>query len=127
MKKCFIAGYLLTLVSCTYQKTSLAPPTANIIISTPFTNQHFVKGDTIRISGIVTHSIPLDAVAVHMTDLANDNEFFHNHFLVDNKLQYDFNATYVVPDNTKTSFKIQVEAQDTDFTESSKEMIITIN
>jgi hypothetical protein len=127
MKKWFIAAFILTLVSCTYQKTSLAPPAPSITINTPFTNQHFVKGDTIRITGTVTHSIPLDAVAVHMTNLNDNNEFFHNHFLVDNKLVYDFNATYVVPDNTKTSFKIQVEAQDTDFTESSKEMIITIN
>jgi len=84
-------------------------------------------GDTIRITGTVTHTIPITAVAVHMTDISNNSEFFHNHFLTDNKLVYNFSSVFAITDNKPAAFKVEIEALDIDGNDSSKDLIITIN
>lgn len=127
MKKWLLISAVVSFCSCAYDKSMPSIPLPSIFVNTPSESQHFVNGDTIRITGTVTHTAPLNAVAVHLTDHTTNNEFFHNHFLADNKLVYNFSSEYIVPNNIHTSFKVEVEAEDIDGNESSKDMIITIN
>ena len=125
MNKLFLLAAICFVLGC--KKDIASKPKPIIVINTPVNNQHFIIGDTIRITGTVTHTVDLTEVAVHMTDLNTKNEFFHNHFLAGNKLVYNFDSKYPIPDNTKTSFKVEVEATDKGGTAVTKELIITIN
>ena len=102
-------------------------PTPVIEISTPTNNQHFVVGDTIRITGTVTHVMVITEVAVHMTDQTTKMEFFHNHFSAGNNTSYTFNAKYGIPNNVKSSFQLEVEATDKDGNVATKELLIQVN
>lgn len=117
--------FVVVAAACSKEKAGKPLPV--IAIATPSDNQHFVKGDTVRITGRVTHSVALVEVAVHITDLGTNNEFFHNHFGANNQLSYDYSSWYAVPDNSKASFKVEVEARDSSGTTSSKEIKITLN
>jgi hypothetical protein len=119
-----IAGMLLA-VGCKHE--AIIKPTPVIVINTPASNQHFVNGDTIHITGTITHSIALTEVGVHMTDLSNQTEFFHNHFSADNSTNYNFNSHYPIPDNIHHSLQVEVEATDKDGNAATKEIVITIN
>lgn len=105
----------------------LEKPEPAIVFNTPVANQHFFKGDTIHITGTVTHVMSIKEVAVHMTDLTSKVEFFHNHFSAGNTNIYNFNCEYIIPDNIKTSFTVEVEAKDVDDNTALKEMLILIN
>jgi len=118
---------LLVAAHCT-KKTQEAPEQPVIVISTPSPAQHFSDGDSIHIRGSVMHSLALTEVAVHMTETAGNNEFFHNHYLVGTGLSYfQFDAVYKVPDNKKNTFKVAVEATDKNGTAAKKEFSISIN
>lgn len=117
--------FVVVVLACSKEKAGKPLPV--IAIATPSDNQHYVIGDTVRITGRVTHSVALTEVAVHITDLGTNNEFFHNHFGANNQLQYDYSSWYAVPDNSKVSFKIEVEATDSSGSSSSKEIKITLN
>lgn len=113
------------LVARCSKKSDPAPePVINVTAPTPA--QHFADGDTIHIKGTVTHTINLAEVAVHMTETAGNNEFFHNHYLTTGTL-FSFDATYKLPDKTKNTFKVEIEATDKNGTEAKKEFSITIN
>lgn len=90
MRKLFLVVLVCCLYSC--QKNGDIVPSPDIVINIPINNQHFNKGDTIRITGSVTHSLELTEVAVHMTDIATNQEFFHNHFSPGNKTSYSYNS-----------------------------------
>lgn len=117
--------FAVIVVACVKEKAGKPLPV--IAIATPSDNQHYSKGDTVKITGRVTHSVALTEVAVHITDLGTNNEFFHNHFGANNQLVYDYSSWYAVPDNSKASFKIEVEATDSSGTSASKEIKITLN
>lgn len=125
MKQFFIIAIVVLLFCC--KKETAVHQDAVIVINTPTTNQHFAIGDTIRITGTVTHNITLQSVAVHMTNLSTNNEFFHYHFTALDKTTYNFSATYKVIENNKTSFKVEVEAIDNDNFTNMKDMLITVN
>ncbi len=125
MKQLLIIATIVITFSC--KKETAAHQDAVIVINTPTTNQHFAIGDTIRVTGTVTHNVTLQSVAVHMTNLSTNNEFFHYHFGALDKTTYNFNATYKVIENNKTSFKVEVEAIDKDGFTDMKDMLITIN
>jgi hypothetical protein len=125
MTKLFLVAGICFLFSCS--KKDVTPPTPNIVINTPSDNQHYVKGDTIRITGTVTHSAEILEVAVHMTNTSTNVEFFHNHFSAGNQMLYNFNSVYGIPDNVKATYKVEVEANDKDGNSSTKELTITIN
>jgi hypothetical protein len=125
MKRILLFAVIAFVAGC--KKQTVAKPMPVIEITTPTSNQHFVMGETIHITGNVTHSIELTEVAVHMTDLTSKVEFFHNHFSAGNALTYHYDSTYPIPDNTKTSYKVEVEATDKDGNSTTKEITITIN
>ena len=125
MKQLFIIVSIVFVLGC--KKETAVHKEAVIVINTPTTNQHFAIGDTINITGTVTHNITLQSVAVHMTNLSNNNEFFHYHFTALDKTTYNFNASYTVVENNKTSFKVEVEVIDNDNFTDMKDMLITIN
>ena len=124
MNRILIIASIFFVLGC---KKETAKPVPDIVINTPTNSQHFVMGDTIRITGTVTHSIALTEVAVHMTDLSTKNEFFHNHFSGGNQLVFNYSSKYGIPDNTKSSFKVEVEATDKDGNSATKEITILIN
>jgi len=125
MNRLFIITCIFFIVGC--KKEAVIKPVPAIVINTPTDNQHFVMGDTIRITGTITHTIELTEVAVHMTDLATKIEFFHNHFSGGNSLTYNFSSKYPVPDNTRASYQVEVEAADKDGNTAVKEITILIN
>lgn len=125
MKRLFIIASILLVFGC--KKESLVQQEAAILINTPTTNQHFVTGDSIHITGTVTHNISLESVAVHMVNLSTNNEFFHYHFTALDKTTYNYNAAYKVIENIKTSFKVEVEATDKEGHIVMKDMLIAIN
>jgi hypothetical protein len=125
MKRLFLFVVVVFVLSC--KRNTMQPPEPAIVIDTPTASQHFSMGDTIRISGTVTHSVELTEVAVHMTDLSTNNEFFHNHFTADNKTFYYFDAKYGIPDNKKVSYKVEVEAIDKYGAAATKELTISLN
>ena len=109
------------------KKQPVAVPAPVITFTSPAINQHFVKGDTIRITGTVTHDIEMLEVAVHMTDRSTSSEFFHNHFSAGNKTYFEFNAVYGITENTKTTFKVEAEVTDKNSHTGRKELAISIN
>jgi hypothetical protein len=125
MKKLFLFASIVFVLSC--KRDTVQKPEPAIVINTPTASQHFVMGDTIRITGTVTHTIELTEVAVHMTDLSNNSEFFHNHFSAGNKTFYYFDSKYGIPDNKKASYKVEVEATDKDGNSTTKELTISLN
>lgn len=125
MNKLFLAAGICFLFSCS--KKGVVPPSPNVVINTPIENQHYVKGDTIRITGTVTHSADILEVAVHMTNTNTNVEFFHNHFSAGNLRLYNFNSVYGIADNVKSTYKVEVEANDLDGNTTIKEMTITVN
>ena len=126
MKKVYILAGLALLWSC---KKNDAPekPVPVITVNTPGVNQHFVKGDTIRVTGTITCTTELIEVAVHMTDLNSGLEFFHNHFSGVNTMAYNFSSKYGIPDLIKTSYKIEIEGNDKDGNSTTKEVMVTVN
>lgn len=126
MKKIAIIACISLAIGC---KKNAAPetPLPDIVVNTPTENQHYVKGDTIRVTGIATYSTELTEVAVHMTNMTTNFEFFHNHFSNVNTKSYNFESKYGVPDLTKTTYKIEVEANDKDGNLATKEITVTIN
>lgn len=125
MKIISVIVAILFIFGC--KSDHIEKPEPAIVFNTPVANQHFVKGDTIHITGIVTHLIAIKEVAVHMTDLTSKVEFFHNHFSAGNTNMYNFSCEYIIPDNSKTSFDLEVEATDVDGITGAKEMLILIN
>ena len=125
MNRILIIAGIFFMVGC--KTDPIVKPVPVIEISTPTNNQHFVVGDTIRITGTVTHVMALTEVAVHMTDQTTKMEFFHNHFSAGNTTSYTFNAKYGIPNNVKSSFQLEVEATDKDGNVATKEMLIQVN
>ena len=108
-------------------KDDAPKPIPVIVINTPMDNQHFVMGDTIRITGTVTHSQPLAEIGVHMTDLTTKVEFFHQHYTVSNITTYNFDNKFIIPGNAKTSFIVDIEVSDLDLNAAKKSVTISIN
>ena len=102
-------------------------PVPVITVNTPSENQHFVKGDTIRVTGTITCTTELIEVAVHMTNVATNFEFFHNHFSGVNTTSYNFVSKYGIPDLIKASYKIEIEGNDKDGNSTTKEIMVTVN
>lgn len=125
MKKILVFAFFGLVAGCTKEKVTVPLPV--ISINTPANNQHFVKGETIHISGTITHSKVLTEVAVHMTDQGTKVEFFHNHFSGGNMLTFNYDSNYIVPDNTKSTYKVEIEATDLDGTIASREITVTTN
>ena len=113
------------LMACKKQPAAVPEPVINF--ASPAINQHFVKGDSIRISGTVTHDIEMLEVAIHMTDKSTSSEFFHNHFSAGNKTYFEFKAVYGITENAKTIFKVEVEVTDANSNTGQKELYISIN
>ncbi|MFN8251889.1 MAG: DUF4625 domain-containing protein [Ferruginibacter sp.] len=126
MKRLLLLAGIYCLAGCKKNETAAASK-PQVIINTPSASQHFVKGDTIRITGTVTHTAAILEVAVHMTSLSTGNEFFHNHFSAGNLLQYNFSSVYGIPDLNKATYKVEVEATDKDGNTGTKELAITVN
>jgi hypothetical protein len=126
MKKICIFACIALLWSC---KKDDVPekPIPVITVNTPAENQHYVKGDTIRVTGTITCTTELIEVAVHMTDLNTGLEFFHNHFSGVNTMSYNFSSKYGIPDLIKTSYKIEIEGNDKDGNSTTKEIMVTVN
>ena len=117
---------ILIFLSCKYDITNPRPlPVINL--NSPLDNQHYVKGDTVIIAGSVKNTVGLTEVAVHVTDLSTNNEFFHNHFSVSNKLEFAFESKYGIPDDKKANFKIEVEGLDRNGTSAIKDLTISLN
>lgn len=125
MKRVLVLTAIVFFAGCKKEPVSKPAPVIEII--TPTINQHFVMGETIHITGAISSTVPLTEVAVHMTDLNTRIEFFHNHFSGGNQLLYSYDSFYPIPDNTKTSIKVEVEATDKEGTAAIKEITITIN
>jgi hypothetical protein len=125
MKKLLFFACILFVFGC--KKEAASPPLPDIVINTPSPNQHYVVGDTVRITGRVAHTIEMVELGVHITDLGTKSEFFHNHFSAGNKTYYEFNSTYGVDNNAKTLLKVAVEVTDKDGNTGTKELTITLN
>jgi hypothetical protein len=125
MKSLLLLTAVVLFAGC--KKETIAKPVTAIEILTPTANQHFVLGQTIHITGKITSSNALTEVAVHMTDLDTKIEFFHNHFSGGNQMEFQFDSSYPIPDNKKSTIKAEVEATDKDGNATSKEITITIN
>ncbi len=125
MNRILTIALLFFIIGC--KKGEDVSPVPVIIINTPTSNQHFVVGDTIRISGTIAHSIEMTEAAVHMTDIATKDEFYHNHFSANNQLSLSYDFKYKIPTNTKSSFQVEVEAKDKNGTTTTKEIMITVN
>ena len=121
MNRVFIIACIFFAFSC--KTDPVAKPVPVIEINTPASNQNFVIGDTIHITGTVTHSMALKEVAVHMTDLSSNTEFFHNHFSAGNNTTFSFNSEYYkITSSSKSSFEVEVEADDNDGNTAKKEI-----
>ena len=125
MKQIMAIAAVCLVMACKKQAPAVPEPLISFI--SPAANQHFVKGDTIRISGNITHDIEMVEVGVHMTDKTSNAEFFHNHFSAGNKTYFEFNAVYEIIENTKTGFKVVVEVNDKNSHTGKKELDISIN
>jgi hypothetical protein len=114
------------LFACKYDKPDDSTPPL-VVINTPFLNQHFVTGDTIRITGLCTDNKELDEVPVHITDEATRQEFFHNHYGLIHSSTFNVNTFHVVTTTARTRYTVAIEAKDIDHNKAEKEVIITIN
>jgi hypothetical protein len=126
MKKIALLACIYMLGSCKKEEKP-EPPIPVITINTPAENQHFVKGDTIRITGTITCTTEITEVAVHMTNTNTNFEFFHNHFSGVNTMSYNFSAKYGIPDFAKATYKVEVQGNDKDGNLGTKEIIVTVN
>jgi hypothetical protein len=99
----------------------------SITIFTPVENQHFVTGDTIRITGICRDNQELDEVPVHITDEDSHQEFFHNHYGLLHTASFSFDTYYVVTTTASTKYSIGVEAVDVAGHIVEKEVEVDIN
>jgi len=124
MKRILIIVGIFFVLGCKKEPDITIP---FIEINTPTSNQHFVKGDTVHISGSVTHDKALTEVAVHLIDFTTSMEFFHKYFSANNQLVFHYYASYPITDNTKSTFKLKVEATDKDGITVSEEMLILVN
>lgn len=125
MNRIWSVAAILLFTAC--KNETVTKPIPVISVDAPANNQHFVMGDTIHISGNVTHSMPLTEVAVHMTDASSSNEFFHNHFGALYTSNYHFYSFYRITSNTSTSFEVEIEAIGEDGSSSTKKMTVTVN
>ena len=126
MKKILLGTCIVMVWSC--KKNDIPEkPLPVITVNTPAENQHYVKGDTIRVTGTITCTTELIEVAVHMTDLNSGLEFFHNHFSGVNTMSYNFSSKYGILDLIKTSYKVEIEGNDRDGNSSTKEIMVTVN
>lgn len=124
MKRILIIAGIFFVLGCNKESEVTIP---FIEINLPTNNQHFVKGDTIHISGFVTHDKALTEISVHMINLSTNTEFFHNHFSAGNQLVFNYYSNYPITDNSTSSFKLEVEATDKEGVTASEEMMILIN
>ncbi len=126
MKKIVLLACVALALGCKKTGTT-ETPLPQIAINTPVVNQHYAMGDTIRVTGIATYTNDLTEVAIHMTNMTTNFEFFHNHFSNVNTKSYNFESKYGIPDLTKATYKIEVEATDKDGNFTVKEVMVTIN
>jgi|GEM_PF-6245574 len=125
MNRIWIVAAILLLTAC--KNETVTKPIPAISIDAPADKQHYVMGDTIHISGNVTHSMPLTEVAVHMTDISNSSEFFHNHFGALYTSNYHFYSFYRISSNASTSFEVEIEATGEDGTSCTKKLTVKVN
>lgn len=116
---------ILTLLSCSHDDDTIGRPV--ITVNTPTDNQHFVKGETIHITGKVTDAYPLTEVGVHMTLPNSTNEFFHNHFSANNQQEFIIDASYTIVESITTNFILHIEAEDRSGGKTEKEISLRIN
>jgi hypothetical protein len=114
------------LFACKYDKPDDSTP-PQVIINTPVPNQHFVTGDTIRITGVCTDDKELDEVPVHITDEITHQEFFHNHYGLIHSSSFIVNTYHVVTATTRTRFTVAIEAADIGRNRVEKNVEVTIN
>lgn len=126
MVKIFFVAGALFMVSCKNEAV-VEKQKPTISITMPVANQHYVTGDTIHITGLVSHHIGLEEIPVHMTDMTSNSEFFHNHYSPAGATSFNFDAKYFVSNTTHTSFKVEVEAVDVEGTTAEKEFLIMVN
>lgn len=126
MLKLFAFAAIALLIGCKHEKVP-GQPVPEITITSPAPNTHFSNGDTIHIAGMVTHSIAITEVGVHMVDLSNDNEFFHNHYSAGNATSFEFDAEYVIPNDVTTTYRIEVEVTDVNNNLATEDIEIRIN
>jgi hypothetical protein len=117
---------LLVMLGCKHDPV-IVPPLPVIEINTPLEKDHFYLGDTIVITGKVSHNILLTEVAVHMTRLNDNTEFFHNHYSPINDTVFSFSCKYKIDNTLHTAFEVEVEARDKDNKESKKEVEVAVN
>ena len=126
MKRIYVLACIALLWGC--RKNDIPEkPVPVITVNTPVENQHYVKGDTIRITGTITCTTELIEVAVHMTNVSTNFEFFHNHFSGVNTTSYNFASKYGIPDLIKATYQIEVEGNDKDGNSTTKEIMVTVN
>ena len=126
MKKIVLLACVALALGCKKNDTP-ETPLPEIVINTPVLNQHYVKGDTIRVTGIATYINDLTEVAIHMTNMTTNFEFFHNHFSNVNTKSYNFESKYGIPDLTKATYKVEVEGNDKDGNLATEEVMISVN
>jgi hypothetical protein len=126
MKKISLFACIILIWGCKKNEVP-AKPVPVITVNTPAENQHYIKGDTIRVTGNITCTTELIEVAVHMTNMTTDFEFFHNHFSGVNTMSYNFESKYGIPDLIKATYKIEVEGNDKDGNTATKEITVTVN
>lgn len=122
----FLLAIPVFLVSCEHEnKGDITFPT--VIIYTPVEHQHFVTGDTIRITGLCRDNEELDEVPVHITDEDTHQEFFHNHYGLIHSNTFTVDTYYVVTTTAHTKYSIVVEAVDMSGHTVEKEVEVDIN
>jgi hypothetical protein len=126
MKRILLVACISLVLGC---KKNEVPekPVPVITVNTPAENQHYVKGDTIRITGTITCTTELIEVAVHMTNVTTNFEFFHDHHSGVNTTSYNFSSKYGIPDLIKATYKIEIEGNDKDGNSTTKEVLVTVN
>ena len=125
MKRILFIVFLFCAASCKKGEAVTIAPT--ITINTPISNQHFVTGDTIRISGTITSTIEMTEASVHMTDNATKDEFYHNHYIPSNPTNLPYDFKYKITSSSKTTFQVEVGAGDKNGGIATKEITISIN
>jgi hypothetical protein len=126
MYRIFIISLVLVVLGCEHDPV-MVPPLPVIEINTPAENDHFYLGDTIVITGRVSHNILLTEVGVHMIRQNDNTEFFHNHFSPINDSIFSFTCKYKIDISIHTAFQVEVEALDKDNKEATKELVVPVN
>jgi hypothetical protein len=117
---------LFLLLACKHDPV-MVPALPVIEIYTPTENDHFYVGDTIVITGRISHNILLSEVAVHMKRVDDNTEFFHNHFSPINDTLFSFSCKYKIENTLHTAFEVEVDARDKDNKEATKEVEVEVN